>query len=137
MVRVPKQDVIGAFLSRMTTLEPPLLLTAHRKARTDMHIHTFQLDFTGASILTLAQDQIDGPLIVALNSIQLGILNTRAEFEKGRIFTLEDGSSVTVRVLGEQVEVWLDGKRLVASTAEIATPPEAAPLHLLIKRLLV
>lgn len=102
-----------------------------------MHIHTFQLDFTGASILTLAQDQIDGPLIVALNSIQLGILNTRAEFEKGRIFTLEDGSSVTVRVLGEQVEVWLDGKRLVASTAEIATPPEAAPLHLLIKRLLV
>ena len=74
-----------------------------------MPVRAFHLDGDGSLTISIAQESAGTPITVTLSDRLLGMLTTPEEMRAGREFTLEDGSTLTVRVVNKQVQARYNG----------------------------
>ncbi|HEY7354822.1 MAG TPA: hypothetical protein VH590_00105 [Ktedonobacterales bacterium] len=78
-----------------------------------MPTRTYPLDWSGSRAITLSQEKVGTPLTVSQNDHIVGTLATPEELSAGRDFTLDDGSTITVRMVEKRVQVRRNGLLLL------------------------
>jgi hypothetical protein len=78
-----------------------------------MPVRTFNLNGDGCQTISITQQGAGTPITISLNDRFLGTLPPPEKLHTGRDFKLNDGSTITVRGVNEQIEVRHKGRRLV------------------------
>jgi len=70
-----------------------------------MPVHLYELKGHASQTISISQKRVGAEIVVRLNHRLLGKLTTPEEMSAGRRFLLEDGATITVQVVDEQVLV--------------------------------
>ncbi len=87
-----------------------------------MLLRRFDLDWGNSQIISVFQGSAGAELTVWLNDRLLGTLTTPEEMSDGRDFKLDDGSTITVKMVGQQVQARHNGLLLLPARLKTAMP---------------